>query len=76
MLVEVDLSKINKRAVRLNITLPENLLGKIDEAAANRRMSRSAFLALAAERELGGGVVQAAARTRQVAEHRNRRRSA
>ena len=54
MLVDIDLSKINTRAVRLNISLPENLVGKIDAAAASRRMSRSAFLALAAEHELGG----------------------
>ncbi|MFC6840759.1 type II toxin-antitoxin system HicB family antitoxin [Xanthomonas theicola] len=54
MLVDIDLTKINTRAVRLNISLPENLLGKIDAAAATRRMSRSAFLALAAEHELRG----------------------
>lgn len=54
MLVDIDLLKINTRAVRLNISLPENLVGKIDAAAASRRMSRSAFLALAAEHELGG----------------------
>ncbi|WNH47594.1 MULTISPECIES: type II toxin-antitoxin system HicB family antitoxin [Stenotrophomonas] len=52
MLVDVDLSKVNTRAVRLNISLPEYLVGKIDQAAAARRMSRSAFLALAAEHEL------------------------
>lgn len=52
MLVDIDLAKINRRAIRLNISLPENLVGKIDAAAASRRMSRSAFLALAAEHEL------------------------
>jgi hypothetical protein len=52
MLVDVDLSKVNTRAIRLNISLPENLIGKIDQAAAARRMSRSAFLAMAAEHEL------------------------
>lgn len=52
MLVDVDLSRINTRAVRLNISLPEHLVGKIDSAAAARRMSRSAFLAMAAEHEL------------------------
>jgi hypothetical protein len=52
MLVEVDLSKVNTRAVRLNISLPEYLIGKIDKAASARRMSRSAFLAMAAEHEL------------------------
>lgn len=53
MLVDIDLSKINTRAVRLNISLPEYLVGRIDGAAAARRMSRSAFLAMAAEHELG-----------------------
>ncbi len=52
MLVDIDLAKINTRAVRLNISLPEHLVGKIDHAAAARRMSRSAFLAMAAEHEL------------------------
>lgn len=52
MLVDIDLSKVNTRAVRLNISLPEHLVGKIDNAAAARRMSRSAFLAMAAEHEL------------------------
>lgn len=52
MLVDIDLSKVNTRAVRLNISLPEHLVGKIDHAAAARRMSRSAFLAMAAEHEL------------------------
>lgn len=54
MLIDVDLSKLSTRAVRLNISLPEYLVGRIDEAAALRRMSRSAYLALAAEHELGG----------------------
>lgn len=52
MLVDIDLSKVNTRAVRLNISLPEHLVGKIDRAAAAKRMSRSAFLAMAAERAL------------------------
>lgn len=52
MMVDIDLSKINTRAIRLNISLPENLVGKIDSAASARRMSRSAFLAMAAEHEL------------------------
>lgn len=55
MLVDIDLSRINTRAVRLNISLPENLVGKIDSAAAARRMSRSAFLAMAAEHALREG---------------------
>lgn len=36
------------RAVRLNVTLEENLLRQIDEASAARGMTRSGFLAEAA----------------------------
>ena len=54
MLFDVDLSRINSRAIRLNISLPERLVQQIDEAARMRRMSRSAFLALAAEHEMAG----------------------
>lgn len=52
MMVDIDLSKVSTKAVRLNISLPENLVHRIDEAAQTRRMSRSAFLAMAAEHEM------------------------
>jgi len=52
MLVDVDVAKVRARAVRLNITLPENLVQRIDAAARQRGQSRSAFLALAAEHEM------------------------
>lgn len=52
MLVDIDLSKVSTKAVRLNISLPENLLHRIDATARHRHMSRSAFLAVAAEREM------------------------
>ncbi|CAB3815102.1 type II toxin-antitoxin system HicB family antitoxin [Achromobacter dolens] len=52
MMVDIDLSKVNTKAVRLNISLPENLVHRIDQAAEARRMSRSAFLAMAAEHEM------------------------
>lgn len=52
MLIDIDLSKINAKAVRLNISLPENLVVRIDEVARARKLSRSAFLALAAEHEM------------------------
>lgn len=35
-----------------------DLVGRIDQAAASRRMSRSAYLALAAEHELGGDALR------------------
>lgn len=52
MMVDIDLARISTKAVRLNISLPENLVHRIDEAAEARRMSRSAFLAMAAEHEM------------------------
>ena len=52
MLVDIDLSRINARAVRLNISLPERLVQRIDAEAGRRKLSRSAFLALAAEHEM------------------------
>ncbi|WP_144143695.1 type II toxin-antitoxin system HicB family antitoxin [Paraburkholderia sp. BCC1884] len=41
-----------KKAVRINISLPEALVQDIDVYARARGMSRSAFLALAAEHEM------------------------
>ncbi len=52
MMVDVDLSRVRSRAVRLNISLPENLVDQIDAAAKQRRQTRSAFLAEAAVREM------------------------
>ncbi len=52
MLVEVDLSKVRAKAIRLNISLNEGLVHRIDAAAKARGQSRSAFLAQAAEREM------------------------
>ncbi|GAA5234229.1 ribbon-helix-helix protein, CopG family [Verticiella sediminum] len=52
MMVDIDLSRVRSRAVRLNISLPENLVQRIDTAARQRGQSRSAFLAMAAEHEM------------------------
>ena len=52
MLVDIDTSKIHTRAMRLNISLPERLVKEIDSFARSHHMSRSAFLARAAEREM------------------------
>ena len=48
LLAEVDLSRIETRAVRLNISLPAQLLLQIDAWAGANHMSRSGFLAKAA----------------------------
>lgn len=47
-LVEVDLSKLGGKTQRVNITLPERILGKIDYFTKNTNQSRSGFLADAA----------------------------
>lgn len=52
MLVDVDVSRVRSRAIRLNISLPENLVQRIDATARQRGQSRSAFLAAAAEHEM------------------------
>lgn len=49
LLVDIDLARVRSRAVRLNISLPENLVQRIDATARQRGQSRSAFLAAAAE---------------------------
>ena len=46
--VDVDLSTIENKAVRLNITMPSRVLALVDEAAARASESRSGFLARAA----------------------------
>jgi len=48
MMVDIDISRIRPRAVRLNISLPESLLQDIDVWANQHGQSRSGFLAHAA----------------------------
>lgn len=48
ILVDVDLSRFNIRAKRINITLPENLLFAIDRYAESHHLTRSGLLAQAA----------------------------
>lgn len=52
LLVDIDLSRVRSRAIRLNISLPEGLVQRIDATARQRGQSRSAFLATAAEHEM------------------------
>jgi predicted RNase H-like HicB family nuclease len=47
-IVDADLGKLNTKAVRLNITLPDRLLHSIDRYARRHGESRSGFLARAA----------------------------
>ena len=52
MLVDIDLAKVRDKAVRVNVSMSEALLQRIDQYASQRRISRSAFLAAAAEHEM------------------------
>jgi predicted RNase H-like HicB family nuclease len=38
---DIDVAKISTKSKRINITIPENLLHKVDELAAAEHMSRS-----------------------------------
>jgi len=51
-IIRVPVTAKSGRAVRVNVTIDETMLSAIDEAAMRRGMSRSAFLASAAETEL------------------------
>ena len=51
-MVNIDLGFMDERIVRVNITLPAGTLEEIDKAAKGRGLSRSAFLARAARREI------------------------
>ena len=55
LLLDIDLSKVNTKSVRLNISLPANLVGQIDHYAAKHHMTRSGFLAKAAIQAIGNG---------------------
>ena len=49
MLVDLDLTRIDPMPKRVNISLPGSLLSQIDTFAQSRHMSRSGFLAKAAQ---------------------------
>lgn len=52
MLVDIDLNRIRPKAVRINISLPESPVRRIDDYARARHLSRSGFLAQATERAI------------------------
>lgn len=52
MLAEIDITRVQSRPVRLNISLPERLVHQIDGAAKARHLTRSGFLAQAALKEM------------------------
>jgi predicted RNase H-like HicB family nuclease len=54
MLVDLDLSRIDPAPKRVNISLPGSLLSQIDAYAEARHLSRSGFLAKAAQEAMHG----------------------
>ena len=53
-LISVPMLKNIGKSARINITLDKGLLEAIDDAAEQRKMTRSGFLAQAAAKEIGG----------------------
>ena len=51
----VSVSETKARSVRVNITVPEDMLRKIDNIAKQRGMSRSSFLVNAAQNAISSG---------------------
>jgi predicted RNase H-like HicB family nuclease len=54
LLAQVDLTQINTQPVRLNVSLPANLVQAIDQWAATHHQTRSGFLAEAAQLAMRG----------------------
>jgi predicted RNase H-like HicB family nuclease len=54
-LVDVDTSRFEGKAEKINITLPRRLLARVDEYARTHGMTRSGFLAQAAQRAMQAG---------------------
>lgn len=52
LLADIDLSRIEGRPVRLNISLPPQLVQQIDAWASAHHMTRSGFLAKAAQQAM------------------------
>lgn len=52
LLAEVDLTRIDTRPVRLNVSLPAHLVQQIDAWASAHHLTRSGFLAQAAQQAM------------------------
>ena len=52
MLVDIDVSKLETKSVRINISLPNALLDEIDNYAKAQGATRSGFLAQAAQKAM------------------------
>ena len=49
----IDVNLPASHAIRINITIPENLLHRLDKHLAGKKQSRSAFIASAVGQQLG-----------------------
>jgi predicted RNase H-like HicB family nuclease len=52
LLIDIDTTKVNTKSVRINVSMPEALVKRIDAVAKKQHLSRSAFLAKSAEMAL------------------------
>ncbi|MCX7092195.1 MAG: type II toxin-antitoxin system HicB family antitoxin [Methylobacter sp.] len=52
MLIDVDVSRLSTKPMRINISLPENLVQSIDRYVKTHHLTRSGFLAKAALAEI------------------------
>lgn len=52
MLIDIDISKLDSRPMRLNVSLPTHIVKKMDEFATDHHLSRSALIVRAAEQYL------------------------
>jgi predicted RNase H-like HicB family nuclease len=71
----VSVAAPKPRTVRVNVTLPEDMLRKIDRIAKKRGMSRSSFLVHAAGSVITAGSAAASAPIKQGRSRENRRRT-
>ncbi|OAD23064.1 Uncharacterized protein family UPF0150 domain protein [Candidatus Thiomargarita nelsonii] len=55
MMLDINISKLNLKPVQFNISLPSSLVLRIDAYANHHHMTRSGFLAMAAQEMLSGG---------------------
>ncbi len=55
MLVDIDVSKLMSKPMRLNVSLPSHVVARMDAYAAEHHLSRSALIVKATEQLLAAG---------------------
>lgn len=53
LMLDIDIAKLNTKTVRLNISLPSNIVASMDDYAVKHHMTRSALIAKAATSLIG-----------------------